>query len=195
MYVFGFFFSCDQVADQLGAPKDPKPQRLSLRYPKEQQLVGPLEKSGVVENADNFTYYVKLTKEGGCIKAGKFPLNAAMDAKAILERLCKAPLANDKPFTILEGWRIREIDAALAKEGWITAGEYSKLATDPTQFSAPYPLPNSGTLEGYLYPETYMLNPDKFTAKGFIQRQLNMLDEVFMLPIKIEASKEVGTKL
>jgi UPF0755 protein len=193
--LLAFFFSCDQVADQLGAPKDPQnTTEVIFEVPKGTTARGLgtlLEKSGVIENADNFTYYVKLTKEGGCIKAGKFPLNAAMDAKSILQRLCEVPLANDKPFTILEGWRIREIDAALAKEGWITSGEYSKLATDPTQFSAPYPLPNSGTLEGYLYPETYMLNPDKFTAKGFIQRQLNMLDEVFYAPNKkeIEASK------
>ena len=190
-----FLFACDQVADQFGAAKDPSDTtEIVFEVPKGTTArgLGPLlEKSGIIENADNFTYYVKITKEGGCIKAGKFPLHAAMDAKSILKRLCEAPLANDKAFTILEGWRIREIDAALTKEGWIQAGEYSKLAQDPTQFTATYPLPSSGTLEGYLYPETYMLNPDKFTAQQFIQRQLNMLDEVFYTPHKseIEASK------
>ena len=105
--LLAFFFSCDQVADQLGAPKDPQnTTEVIFEVPKGTTArgLGPLlEKSGVVENADNFTYYVKLTKEGGCIKAGKFPLNAAMDAKAILERLCKAPLANDKTFYDLGG--------------------------------------------------------------------------------------------
>ena len=92
--LLAFLFSCDQVADQLGAPKDPQnTTEVIFEVPKGTTARGLgtlLEKSGVVENADNFTYYVKLTKEGGCIKAGKFPLNAAMDAKSILQRLERA---------------------------------------------------------------------------------------------------------
>ena len=86
-----------------------------------------------------------------------------------------------------EGWRKREIDAALAEQGWITAGDYAALATQPSQFKSEYPLP-SETLEGYLYPETYMLSVDQFDPKKFIQRQLDTLSKVFIAPNKsIEA--------
>ena len=57
-------------------------------------------------------------------------------------------------------------------------------------FSADFPLPDD-TLEGYLYPETYMLSPDRFTVQSFVQRQLDTLDKNFYTPNKsdIKASK------
>ena len=105
-------------------------------------------------------------------------------------RVVRIRIADDKAFTVVEGWRIREIDAALAREGWIEAGEYKKLANDPSQFTAPFELPTR-SLEGYLYPETYMLSPSQFTVKQFIQRQIDLLNKNFYEPNKaeIEASK------
>ena len=83
-----FFFSCDQVANQLGAPKDPNnTTEVIFEVPKgttARGLGSLLEKAGVIANGDNFTYYVKITKEGGCIKAGKFPLHAATPSVFLL---------------------------------------------------------------------------------------------------------------
>ena len=133
---------------------------------------------------------MRITKEGGCLKAGRFRLRRSMSAGEILETVCGAPLANDEPFTVVEGWRIREIDAALTEKGWIEAGEYAALAGQPDRFEAPFPLPDDN-LEGYLYPETYMVTVDRFTAEGFIQRQLSTLAERFYTPNKanIETSQ------
>ncbi len=140
-----------------------------------------LAKAKVIDSADNFKNYIRLSKKGGCLKAGKFSVSRAMDADEILKTVCGVPLANDKPFTIVEGWRIREIDAALTKKGWITKGEYSFLANKPGVFNAPFPLPEDN-LEGYLYPETFMVDAEKFEPKKFIQRQLDMLASEFYTP-------------
>jgi len=182
-----FFLACATISDHLGAAADPTDTtEIIFEVPKGTTARGlgtHLAKANVIDDADNFSNYVRVTKEGSCIKAGKFPLTRAMNAKQILETLCGVPLHNDKPFAVLEGWRIREIDEALAKEGWIKAGEYAKLANSPELFTAPFELPKD-TLEGYLYPETYMLTPDRFDTKEFIQRQLNLLAENFYTPNK-----------
>ena len=182
-----FFLACTMLSNHFGSAADPSDAtEIIFEVPKgiTARGLGPhLAKSNVIDNADNFTNYVRLTKEGSCIKAGKFPLNRTMTAQQILQTLCGVPLHNDKPFAVLEGWRIREIDAALAKEGWIKAGEYAKLANSPELFTAPFDLPKD-TLEGYLYPETYMLTPDRFDAKEFIQRQLDLLADNFYTPNK-----------
>jgi UPF0755 protein len=104
-----------------------------------------------------------------------------MTAGELIEAMCGAPLANDVPFTVVEGWRIREIDAALTKKGWIQAGEYAALAGQPGKFKAPFPLP-SDSLEGYLFPETYMVSPDRWDTEAFIQRQIDLLAERFYVP-------------
>ena len=186
--IFGLFFhvtGCSAIEEHLGQAADPSDtNEIIIDIPKGTTagtLGSLLAKSNVIDSADNFKNYIRLSKKGGCLKAGKFKVSRAMDASQILEVVCGVPLANDKPFTIVEGWRIREIDAALAEAGWIKGGEYSRFANDPSQFTAAFPLPKD-TLEGYLYPETYMLTPDRFEVKQFIQRQLNMLSETFYTP-------------
>ena len=179
--LFGFI-GCDTVIDHYGAAADPSDtKKIVFTVPKgaSPRTIGKqLEQSKIIVSHDNFTMYVKLTKEGSCIKAGRFALSRSMDAKTILTTLCGTPLPNDVPFTVVEGWRIRDIDAALVKKKLIQPGEYITLAKDPTQFKAAFPLP-TGSLEGYLYPETYMITPDRFTVKSFINRQLETFDKVF----------------
>lgn len=170
--------SCSWYAAQLSAPLDPAdPTPVVFEVPKgatARALGGPLEQAGLVGSGDDFTTWVRLSKEGGCIKAGRFELRRDMSAHELVAAMCGAPLPDDLPFTVVEGWRIREIDAALVEKGWAQPGEYTAAASNPSRFQAPFPLPTD-TLEGYLYPETYMVIPDAFTVDGFVQRQLDAL--------------------
>lgn len=184
---------CSLAADHFGAPADPSATApVVFEVPKGASVrtVAPaLESAGLVASADDFVMYVKLTKEGGCIKAGRHELSASMSAGDLIAGMCGVPLANDVPFTVVEGWRIREIDAALVAKGWIEPGEYAALAAQPGRFSAPFPLP-ADSLEGYLYPETYSVTADRWDTEAFIQRQIDLFTERFAGPhaAAIEAS-------
>ena len=181
--------SCTLVADRLGTPKDPgdATERV-FTVPKgatARSLGNSLEAEGIVDDAGQFRLYVRLKGEGGCIKAGRFRLRADMSAAQILETLCGPPMPEDVPFTVVEGWRIREIDAALAAAGLAPAGAYIAATGDASKYEAPFPLP-AGSLEGYLFPETYHVTPDRFAVGPFVQRQLDKLGERFYLPHKTE---------
>ena len=184
--IFIFFTGCDmvkeQVAESYGEPKDSNDQtEVIFSVPKgtTARSLGPmLEDAGLVASGDDFTFYVKLTKEGSCIKAGRFALNPSMSASELINAMCGKAIPDDIPFTVKEGERIRDIDAALAKKGLIKAGEYTSLAAQPGLFKADFPLPKA-SLEGYLYPETYMIVPHQFTTKKFIQRQLDTFHEKY----------------
>jgi UPF0755 protein len=117
--------------------------------------------------------------DGSCLKAGKFSLRKDMSLNEVLTTLCGAPLPDDVPFTVIEGWRIRDIDAALTEKGWIEAGEYAALAMDKA-VTAPFEI-TSPTLEGYLWPETYMVRPPPaFAPEDLITRQLTAFKERFL---------------
>ena len=182
-----FNLACTMIQDHMGAPADESNTESTIfevpRGATARSIAPALQEAGIIQSADDFVMYIRMSKEGSCIKAGRFKLSPSMDAKTIIETVCGVPLANDKPFTIVEGWRIGEIDAALAKEGWIEAGEYLALVKTPGEFTAAFELPED-SLEGYLYPETYMLNPDQFEVKKFIQRQITMLEDLFYTPNK-----------
>lgn len=177
--------SCAMLTDHYNQPADPSDTaEIIFDLPKgstARGAAGPLEAAGVIADAGDFERYVRLSKQGGCIKAGKHKLSRSMSPEQIIEALCGAPIPDDVPFTVVEGWRIREIDAALAEKGLIQAGAYAALAADASQFTATFPLP-TGSLEGYLYPETYMINPSRFDTKVFIQRQLDLFAERFATP-------------
>jgi UPF0755 protein len=99
-----------------------------------------------------------------------------MTATELLASLCGAPVPKDEPFTIVEGWRIQDIDKALTEKGWIQAGAVIAEAKKVESFTAPFPLTN---LEGYLFPDTYRVEPDRFSAHAFLQRQLDTFSTRF----------------
>lgn len=142
-----------------------------------------LAEADIVDDAGGFTSYVRLSGEGGCMKAGRFRLRRDMSPSQILEAVCGAPIPEDIPFTVVEGWRVREIDQALAAAKLIAPGAYAEAVADSARYKAEFPLP-SGTLEGYLYPETYRVEPDRFEVHAFVQRQLDLFGERFAVPYK-----------
>ncbi|WP_224364501.1 endolytic transglycosylase MltG [Hyalangium versicolor] len=136
------------------------------------RALGPeLVSQGLIEDARFWRYH--LWRRGGLsAKAGRFKLRASMSIAQIATTLEGPPLPEDVPFAMIEGWRLRDTDAALAAKGLIKPGEYIAAASRPDRFKAAFPLPTR-TLEGYLYPETYAVVPDGFDVEAFIQRQLD----------------------
>ena len=86
---------CTWLAGQVGAPADPSDATeyvFTVEPGTTARGLGPaLEESGIVDDGSNFTLYVRLTKEGGCIKAGRHELSASMTAGALLTAMCGVP--------------------------------------------------------------------------------------------------------
>lgn len=165
-------------------PSDPTPIVFEVPKGASGTKVGTLlESDGLVGSGWNFTQVLK-NEDIRCIKAGKHTVRKDMTVRQIADALCEAPLADDVPFTVLEGWRIADIDKALAAKGWIGRGRYIELATNKA-VDMPFEI-TSPTLEGYLYPETYMVPADKdqFSAKRLIERQLETFKTRFLDPHK-----------
>jgi len=140
-------------------------------------LTGKLAENGLISSELKWKMFLR-TADGSCLKAGRFEVSRSNSMRETLDTLCGVPLANDVPFTVVEGWRIREIDAALAAKGWIEPGAYATLAKSKA-VDLPFAI-ETDTLEGYLFPDTYMVSPDHFEAKAFIERQLGMFQSRFL---------------
>jgi UPF0755 protein len=126
-------------------------------------------------------------------KAGRHMVSPSMTMAEIAAALEASPIAEDVAFSVIEGWRLRDTDAALAAAGLITPGAYVTAASHPERFTASFPLPK-GTLEGYLYPETYRVVPGSVKVEELIQRQLDTFAERFYTPHK-EALASSGRTL
>lgn len=138
-------------------------------------LADELYAAGLVASEGKWEWYLRMGADGSCLKAGKHRVGPGMTAPELLAALCGVPVADDVPFAVIEGWRIRDTDAALAEKGWIQAGDYIEAARVSPE-GVGFPLPESG-LEGYLFPETYMVSPDRFDVKEFVRRQVHTFGE------------------
>ncbi len=142
--------------------------------------LGPkLEAAGFIDDPLAWTWYLKTREAGSCLKAGRFELSRSMSMPELMDTMCGVPVVESEPFTIVPGWRIQEIDAALAEAGLAEAGAYTAAANDPARFELPFSL-SVQNLEGFLWPETYQVEPDRFTVDGFVQRQLDAFSSEFL---------------
>ncbi len=139
-----------------------------------------LHETGLID--DVLVWRFHLRQRGGLnAKAGTHRLSAGMSVTELAAALEKAPKADEVPFAMIEGWRLRDTDAALVERKLIRPGAYIAAAKDSSRFKAPFPLPRTG-LEGYLYPETYSIVVDNFSVDALIQRQLDTFVERFYRP-------------
>jgi UPF0755 protein len=152
-----------------------------------------LHAQGLIESPLSWRFYLREHPDFSP-KAGKHKLSARMTIPELAAAIQAAPLSEDQPFVMIEGWRLRDTDEALAAKGFIKPGEYLAAAKDPSRFKAPFPLPARG-LEGYLYPETYRVTVEGgFKPEALIQRQLDTFVERFYAPHKDEIEHN-GRKL
>ena len=146
-----------------------------------------LEKAKLIDDTLVFRYVV--WKRGGlALKAGKFSLSRQASPMELATALETAPIAEEEPFVVVEGFRIRDTDAALAAAGRADAGAYLKAASSAAGYRAPFKLP-AGTLEGYLYPETYLLPKGRIDPRILVQRQLEQFAARVYEPLADEIGK------
>ncbi len=133
-------------------PKTTTPQVFVI--PKGQSIdkIGKrLHEAKLIRSAAVFKIYVTGKGLATKIQAGDFRLNPSMNLAQIAENLTTGTL--DIWVTLLEGWRREEMAAKLVEEF---------AAKDATFDTAGF-LQASDGLEGYLFPDTYLIPP---TASG-----------------------------
>jgi UPF0755 protein len=122
-----------------------------------------LERHGIVRSGWAFGIYARLRGDASKLKAGTFRLSGDMSLGQIAQelRLAGAGFGDRVHVSVPEGYTLKQIAAALQQHGVCDAAEFLKIATTPdviAQIHADFPLPHD-SLEGYLYPDTYMLKP------------------------------------
>lgn len=178
--VGAFMWAEGQVRGAMAPPGAPAVEFTVPKGVSGRGLGAQLEAQGLIRSARLWSWM--LYRRGRlALKAGRHSLSPSMTMEELATALESNPLAEDRPFVVIEGWRLRDTDEALAAEGLISPGSYIEAASKPERFTAPFPLPR-GTLEGYLYPETYRVTPGKVDVQALIQRQLDTFAERFYTP-------------
>jgi UPF0755 protein len=138
-----------------------------------------LEQQGLVKNAMFFSWYARATGERSKVKVGEYLLTTAMTPKEVLQVITSGK-SIARSFTVSEGLSTYEIAALYETEKFGTALEFMRLVHDK-EFVKSLLGEDQESLEGYLFPETYMLT--KFTdtktlLTNMVKRFLFVYNEV-----------------
>ncbi|MED5370769.1 MAG: endolytic transglycosylase MltG [Myxococcota bacterium] len=181
---------CTGAIDQPLDPSDTTPVVFEVPKGATAGTLGPkLVDAGLIGDELSWKLYLKRDSAGSCLKAGRFELSRAMNMPEMMEAMCGAPIAEEVPVTLVEGWRLGEIDAELSRLGLIAEGSYLSAAQDPSRFTLPAGIGTVTSLEGLLLPETYSVPKDGVEVDQLIQRQIDLLVSRFVEPNADEIAK------
>lgn len=131
-------------------------------------------------------YLSRNTPDFG-LQKWKYTIAAGSNVKEYMDALKNPIHENDIHITFLEGWNIFDIDEYLSEKWFIRVWEFVSFAEN---FCNPnlYPKDQAGkacdlkndfpflsdaeSLEGYLYPDTYAINPNTFSVHGLSKKML-----------------------
>ena len=171
-----------------------------------------LYSAGLISDTRAFLTYLEYSGLDTTIQAGEYEFTQTMSPLEIAHKLQDATPSH-VTFRVLPGWRIEEIAAALPTSGLnITPDEFLSTANEPIDGYMFSPqLPPQATLEGFFFPDTYLLpresSPeifintmlDNFEIKleprilqGFNRQGLNIFEGVIMASIVEREAVDIG---
>jgi UPF0755 protein len=118
------------------------------------EIAQGLEREGLVRSASAIEWIARLRGQSGELRSGEYALSASQTPSQILSQLASGKTLS-YPVVLPEGFNAAQIGARLAAEGLVDEAAFARAIRDPELIaslgiSAP-------SLEGYLFPETYLL--------------------------------------
>jgi UPF0755 protein len=138
-----------------------------------------LEEKGVIRDATVFRWLARAQGKAARVQAGRYDLPRDRGGPELLDLLVEGRTHLAK-IVVPEGLTAEDAAEAVARQARFSAADYLALARDSTladSLGVPGP-----TLEGYLFPETYFVDPD-ISAREFVKLQARTFHDVFDVDI------------
>jgi len=121
-----------------------------------------------------FYLYFNPLSDWYILQKWNYKLEAWSKLKNIIISL-KKPINTDKKLTFLEWWNIYDIDEYLYSTWLINKWDFINYSMNVSKdLKEKYPfLEHSSTLEWFLYPDTYFINPNIFSIEILVKKMLD----------------------
>lgn len=155
-------------------------------------IASNLENQGIIKNRYVFLLTAFLKNDLRNMQAGKYLLNSDMSNSEIINMLASGETIKNK-ITIPEGWTNNEIAEYFeSKELFSKKDVISSLNSSSYNYEFLADKPNNLSLEGYVFPDTYLLEIDE-SLENTIKIILNNFDKKLSPELKQEISKQNKT--
>jgi UPF0755 protein len=153
------------------------------------QVAADLQAKNLIRSQTIFEWYVRISGIGSRIQAGSFVLSPTMSIAQIADALQQSK-TDQRVVTIPEGFPLK-FQANFVEKAWPGMGApYLAAAADPSwstkyDFLSSRPAGANPPLEGYLFPDTYQIDPS-LGVNGLIAQQLDQFGAVLTPDIRTQ---------
>ncbi len=145
------------------------------------QTIGQqLEKAGLIRSTtawNLWSRWMSLRDRAGGFRAGTYEVSPTQPLDEIAQQIWEGQVVQVS-YTIREGWSLKQMAEYLESIGFFPAKDF--LAATKKIPKSDYPWLPDGIphLEGFLYPDTYNIEPELISVDGIIQQMLNRFEQV-----------------
>jgi UPF0755 protein len=147
-----------------------------------EQIAVNLNDAGLLNDTDLFLNYLRFYGLDSFLEAGSFRIDPRITYPELVERLTNATI-EEIELRFIEGWRLEEMANYLeaVKPAEIDPDEFLKIVinqdlTGLSSYEFLSSLPESATLEGFLFPDSYRVSV-KANAEDLVHIMLDNFDE------------------
>lgn len=130
-----------------------------------------LNEKGLIKSAWAFGFYTKQKELAESLKAGHYVFQKKQTLPEIASMLAEGE-TSENSVTLLEGWTAKQMAEALEEEGLTTVDDFMDCLEN-CDFDFNF-IPKD-YLEGYLYPDTYFVDPKTYSDEAFISQLIGNL--------------------
>lgn len=141
-----------------------------------------LKEAGLIKNNFLFDVYAWQSGNDKKLKAGEYEIPKNASVKDIIRLLSSMRERMQNKITIIEGWTIQNIAQYLEENNIAKKSDFINAITRKKPFWGDFVLlkdkPEDRDLEGYLFPDTYLIYKDA-SIDDIIKKMLSNLDKKF----------------
>jgi len=180
-----------------------------------QEISFNLKKEGLIRSGLLFRFYTYSKGVSKKLQAGQYLLSPSMNIPEIVEKLVSGDVIKEK-ITVIEGWNLKDIGRYFENKGLFQAEEFFEIVgfplidyseiidlPSPIDFSQEFDFledkPKNLSLEGYLFPDTYYIDPVfptavKNASLPKLEKIVKIMLENFDKKLTPELRKEIETQ-
>ena len=158
-----------------------------------------LEEIGVINSASSYLLYGRIDPSVNRLKAGAYHIHKGKSYRGLARLLSVGPDRSEVSIRVTEGWSLDDIVDLLKEKHGVSEdltveliGRSVNKASFHRSLRDDYPflavLPPDRSLEGYLFPDTYLVWEDQL-PEGLVYKQLNEFNRQFG---QIEISSQIA---
>lgn len=185
IFVFSFILYAQKVVKEPNSSDNTKKTFLVVEGQGAGEVAENLRKGNLIKSQFIFILYLNYKGIGDSIQAGEYEIPGNLNMIDVASIITNGKIVTNR-ITIPEGWTADQIADYLNKNTIIKKADFLTAVEKEYNYEFLSDKPKEANLEGYLYPDTYILS-GKPTADEVVKKMLDNFDKKYTEEIKSKA--------